>query len=175
VTLLPDRWRGPEETSGLFSITYDDSAMYFAGIVKDHYLLHAARKEEPYQADAVSLYLDLRDTTEFQKRFFMKDIVLLVFAPPSTSGDSAYWQTVYPYGTRLSGVAYVSRRTEDGYTIEASIPLTQLKNFPALKKVIGLDICIDNLDSDGNRTRMAWNGIWANFMYANRYGRLILK
>lgn len=172
VTLLPNRWKGPEETSGLFSIAYDDSMMYFAGVVKDHYVTHAARKEEPYQADAVSLYLDLRDSTQFQKRFFTKDIVLLIFVPPSDRGDSAYWQTVYPYGQKIQGVTLSSRRTLDGYTIEASIPLNQLNYFTSVKKDIGLDVCIDNLDRAGNRTRMLWNGIWANFMYANRYGRL---
>ena len=175
VTLLPDRWKGPEETSGSFSIAYDDSMMYFAGVVKDQYVTHAARKEEPYQADAVSLYLDLRDPAQFQKRFFTRDVVLVVFAPPSDRGDSAYWQTVYPYGQKIQGVTYSSRRTSDGYTVEASIPLSQLNHFTSSRKEIGLDVCIDNLDRSGNRTRMVWNGIWANFMYANRYGRLKIR
>jgi hypothetical protein len=175
VTLLPDRWKGPEEASGSFAISYNDSMLYFAGVVKDRYVMHAARKEEPYQADAVSLYLDLRDSTQFQKRYFTKDVVLLVFAPPSDRGDSAYWQTVYPYGRTIQGVTYSSRRMPDGYTVEASIPLSQLNNFPASRKEIGLDISIDNLDRTGNRTRMVWNGIWANFMYANRYGRLRIQ
>ncbi len=175
VTLVPERWQGPSESSGSFSIIYNDSLMFFAGTVTDQHLLHAARKEEPYQADAVSLYLDLRDSTDFQKRFAFKDVVLLVFAPPSSVGDSAYWRTVYPYGTQVPGVAYASQRIAGGYTIEVSIPLSQLKNVPSTKKEIGLDICIDNLQENGNRTRMLWNGIWANFMYANRYGRLRLK
>jgi hypothetical protein len=105
---------------------------------------------------------------------FLKDVVLLVFAPPSDAGEEPYWQTVYPYGSPLKGVRYASKKISGGYTVEAAIPISELKNFTSARLSVGLDVCIDNLDSAGNRTRMLWNGIWANFMYANRYGRLII-
>jgi hypothetical protein len=174
ISLLPDRWAGPDETSGQFALALKDSTLYFAGTVHDKQIFHSSRKQEPYQADAVSLYLDLRDSSTFQKRMFLKDVVLLVFAPPSDAGEEPYWQTVYPYGSPLKGVRYASKKISGGYTVEAAIPISELKNFTSARLSVGLDVCIDNLDSAGNRTRMLWNGIWANFMYANRYGRLII-
>ena len=174
ISLLPERWAGPGETSGQFALALKDSTLYFAGTVHDKQMYHSSRKQEPYQADAVSLYLDLRDSSTFQKRMFVKDVVLLVFAPPSDAGEEPYWQTVYPYGSPLKGVRYASKKIPGGYTVEAAIPLSELKNFAPARSSVGLDVCIDNLDSAGNRTRMLWNGIWANFMYANRYGRLML-
>lgn len=177
VTLVPDRWRGPDEASGEFIVTASDSELVLAGIVRDKELFHSSRKEEPYQADAVTLYLDLRDSTEFQKRFFSKDVFTIVFAPELEKGEKPYVTCVSPYGAPVKNIRYASLRIKGGYTIEAAIPLSQLKNFPSSRKTqsVGFDIVIDNLHGNGERVRMAWNGQWGNFMNASRYGLLKLQ
>jgi hypothetical protein len=172
VSLLPERWTGPSESSGKFAVAVNDSALYFAGEVVDPWVTRAARKEEPYQADAVSLYLDLRTGEEFQRRSIGPGIVLIVFAPPSDKGEEAYWLGVYPFDRQIRGVRFASRRTGEGYTVEASIPFDALGRVLHAGDTVGLDVCIDNLEASGNRTRMLWNGIWGNFMTAHRYGRL---
>ncbi len=175
VTLVPGRWAGPQESSGEFAVALGDSELYFAGRVVDPDILHASREAEPYQADAVSLYLDLRDSLSFQQRFFTDGIFLAVFAPESDDHRKAYWISVYPNAHPMKDIRFGSQRTDDEYTVEASIPLRELPHFPGRGSTVGLDVCIDNLQANGNRTRLLWNGIWANFMYANRYGLLHLR
>lgn len=175
VTLVPERWTGPQESSGEFALALGDSELFFAGRVVDPNVFHASREAEPYQADAVSLYLDLRDSLGFQQRSFTSGISLAVFAPESDAHQKAYWISVYPYDRPMKNIKFGSRRTPDGYTVEASIPFREIPDFRGKGGTVGLDVCIDNIEANGNRTRMLWNGIWANFMYANRYGRLHLR
>lgn len=175
VTLVPERWSGPEKVSGSFAIKVSDSYLYFSGTVIDNHIIHSTRKHEPYQGDAVTLYLDLREDNEFQRRMFMENVYAIIFVPECDSGDGPYLQTIYPYGETLENIKYASKRTDDGYTIEAAIPLDQLNGFDLSRSVIGFDVCIDNLNQNGTRTRMMWNGPYTNYMYGNKYGRLILK
>lgn len=175
VTLVPERWTGPQESSGEFALALGDSEIFFGGRVVDPDVFHARREAEPYQADAVSLYIDARDSLEFQRRLFTGGISLAVFAPESDVHQKAYWISVYPYDRPMKGIRFASRRTPDGYTVEASIPLREIPGLRGKGQTVGLDVCIDNLEANGNRTRMLWNGIWANFMYGNRYGRLHLR
>jgi hypothetical protein len=172
VSLVPERWSGPEDVSGEFAVAFGDSELFFAGTVRDSHILHASRKEEPYQGDAVSLYLDLRGPEDFQKRVFTNGVYLLIFVPESDKKEEAYYQTIYPYGRQLKRIRYASKRVQDGYTVEASVPYAELSLLPVSGRTIGVDVCIDDLEPAGTRLRMLWNGIWANFMYANRYGRL---
>jgi hypothetical protein len=172
VSLVPERWRGPGEVSGEFAAAFGDSELFFAGTVHDDHILHSSRKEEPYQGDAVSLYLDLRGSEDFQKRMFSSGVYLLVFVPESDKKEEAYYQTIYPYNRQLNHIRYASKHVPGGYTVEASVPYSELSFLPSSGRTIGVDVCIDDLDPAGTRTRMLWNGIWANFMYANRYGRL---
>ncbi len=175
VTLVPDRWSGPGEVSGSFAVKVSDSYLYFGGTVIDDHILHSPRKHEPYQGDAVTLYLDLREGDEFQKRMFMEHVYAIIFVPECDSGDEAYIQTIYPYGETLENILFASKRTDNGYTIEAAIPLGQLNGFEPSRPFIGFDVCIDNLNPTGTRTRMMWNGPYTNYMYGNKYGRLKLK
>lgn len=175
VTLVPERWNGPEESSGRFIVGMNDSSLFLAGEIKDSDVIHASRREEPYQGDAVTLYLDLRDSAEFQKRFFYKDVYALVFTPVADNGADGYVTTVYPYGSTLQGIRFASKKTEGGYTIEAAIPRNQFKGSLAHRKSAGFDIVIDNLKKSGERVRMAWNGTWGDFMNAGKYGLLKLQ
>jgi hypothetical protein len=175
VTLVPERWSGPDEVSGSFAVHISDSYFYFAGTVVDDRIIHSARKHEPYQGDAVTLYLDLREGDEFQKRMFMEDVYAIIFVPECDCGDDAYFQTIYPYGTTLQNIRFASKPTDSGYTIEAAIPLEQLGGFDLSRSVIGFDVSIDNLNPTGTRTRMMWNGPYTNYMYGNKYGRLALQ
>ncbi len=173
VTLVPDRWTGPAEASGAFRLAMDDSLLYVAATVVDSNVIHATRREEPYQADAVTIYFDVRDSAQFQKRLFYKDVYALVFAPVSDKGEGPYAITVYPYGTTIARVRYASLRTKTGYTIEAAIPILELGPL-AGRSAIGVDVVIDNLKLSGERVRMAWNGTWGDFMDASRYGLMKL-
>lgn len=174
VTLVPDRWQGIEEVSGRFAVKLSDTHLFFAGEVVDNYVMHSPRKNEPYQGDAVTLYLDLRGEDEFQKRMFMEHVYAVIFVPECISGDEPYIQTIYPFGTEVENIDFATKRTKNGYTIEVAIPIDQLIGFNPSSDMIGFDVCIDNLYPDGTRTRMMWNGPYTNYMYGNKYGRLIL-
>ncbi len=147
----PARWAGPETLSASAWLGRDERNLYLAVRVVDPAFVPTSRRAGHAQGDAVMLYLDGRAPAEVGEEKVTKGVSQIEFAP-GRDGKSAC--IFFPDGS-YAGVCASARRTAEGYTLEAAVPLAI---FPCHGPVLGFDLSVCNEAEDENAQMMFWQG-----------------
>lgn len=160
---------GSPPARAVFGVLWSDHRLFVAIRVDDAELHNDS--EQPWQDDAAAVYLDGnhdagedydRHDWEFIKGYDDSDLFAKQRAL-STGGKA-------PTQTR-----HGSARTDQGYTVELSIPWSDLAVTPATRDTVGLDIGV-NVDDDGGERdgQLMWAGTKFTFRNPSVFGDLVL-
>lgn len=160
-----DRWGGTTDLSGVVWLCRDDKYLYIGVKVRDQ-KISVNRKMPPY-GDCVDLFVDTRKG-RFREPSPSEGFYRFLLLPGRRGGGDRYVFMVYPtFDTGLVtrgwgrvGGAVASRIIEDGYTIEAKIPLLNFQGYPytkSLGKELFFDISINDKDRI-MKSKIFWEG-----------------
>lgn len=173
----------PENASARVWVRFTPDTMYLAAQVRDNDpMVNDMDPIKMYGGDALELYIGFRGPTGrtvINKEFEYQ----LGLAPTSKEGRPVvFW---FHKDVELTNAKIVAKKTSDGYTMEAAIPLADIKApTDTLRNgaFIGLDAVLDDLDRDdwapaGNdRGRaLSWNGLPSNWIDPSNWGIGIIR
>ena len=171
-------WNGVKDSSGSFRMVWDESALYVGVQVTDDKLL--VGEKALYNGDSIELYFDTATDKDMFSDDFHKHQGRLNCAPVCPPDYPVRMGVAKAPGGAIqhldAGKAQIaSRRTEDGYTIELKIPVSDVKLAPGI--VWGFDASVIDYDGDpgGQKNQMVWHGgheVWSN---PHKFGFLMLS
>jgi LmbE family N-acetylglucosaminyl deacetylase len=154
------------DSSATFRLAYDDQRVYVDIDVKDDVVVSNIAPNDirgHWRSDSVEICLDPAGGAEdtmgcFKLGIFPFDTTGVVRAARDADANQGPVEETAP-GTRL-----VSRRTTDGYRIQAAIPFSEIGVAPANGKRLGFDIIVYDGDKRNaaigeniNKSRIAWS------------------
>jgi hypothetical protein len=160
-------YRGAEDLSGRFLVTWDKSALYMAGEVVDD----SVTSGEAWETDRVNLVFDMNNDTD---RFtydsqnpaaseWQPDDYWVFCRPFADSGytrGQVFRIASDAYG-EMPGAVIASARTGDGYRFEMSLPVASLSGLvPFVGKVVGFDMFVTDGDGESQTTEIMWANRW---------------
>ena len=145
-----DLWRGPMDSSCRFRVAIAGDRLAMLVEVTDDQI--NTDQKESWDNDAVEICWDLNASGPSGSGL-TPGTGQMIFVPADASGTAK--QTLFAPAMRLgvptpATLQSFTRRTSDGYTIEFSIPLTELGAAPgATINEIKLALCLDDRDIQG--------------------------
>lgn len=173
----------PTGTTGTVNTAWDQDALYVYAQVKDNtgpYTGYALEKPgNLWRNDSVTLFIDVMDTktgTNNMETLTPLSFMVLIDASGKLivkdSGENVCTD-------EFTGYEVKTKRTADGYIIEARIPwYFMVKDMVVEGKTIGFDIQINDSINDtvGRQSQVFWSDYTGDsFLYLDRWGRLELK
>jgi len=150
-----------------FSVCHDGTNLYVSIVVRDDELIRAQTDAGSlWKDDGVELWLDTRNDAGYFKGLPHNPGCYQVNFRPALEPGQETGHVVYRHPTLnnqpLPGVVAASRRTADGYALEAALPLTAMRGTPwESPRKIGFNISIGDADrKDGKDTwnHLLWKG-----------------
>ncbi|MEM8882947.1 MAG: sigma 54-interacting transcriptional regulator [Planctomycetota bacterium] len=146
------KWDGPEDLSGTVRAVRTQTDLYLLFEVRDDVLLHEPGRRF-WIGDSIEVFLDTDRVTDSEQTRYSDDDRQLFFLPIF---EGVKWSVVargpglpYPSGG-LTGIALRTVRRDDGYTLEARIPLGSLHPLrPDADGTIGFDVALNDVDTPG--------------------------
>ncbi len=153
-------YKGDEDASFNFKLTYDDDFLYVAVKVKDDEIILDPKKSV-WQQDAIRIYMDARPATQSASGTEQNnghDYLGLFFSPAKSDKDemTIYQKDLFPENTKLSA----SYDNEFLY-YEAAIPVSWLNDsYGSDWKYLRLNVAITDADNNGSVARLFWQPEW---------------
>jgi len=121
-------WQGPESLSAKVYLSYDESNLYLAALVRqDHEVAGATRQDVQPQGDGLELVLSSGWDEDRSTGWTRRDIPLIL-APGKDARSPVVWNVTRR--APAAGARLVAKTTGQGYLLEASMPWTL---FPGIQ------------------------------------------
>lgn len=148
-----DAWYGNGDASVRFSVAEDKQFLYVAAHVLDDER-HARPKDDYNKQDSLEIRIDARPEDKRVGGGAFKEYLMLGLAAGQKT-ENLFKGDQLPEGTRMESVM-----TDDGYTVEAAIPLAYFvaqggEGWSSLR----INFCINDFDPDGD-ARVWWRPNW---------------
>ncbi len=136
--------RDEADLSAWFSARWDWEHLYFYMEIKDDSL--SVNSSVDYLNDGLELYLD---TDNSKSKFYGNDEYQLRFV---LGGNNLYADI----GAHFEGARIEQRSQSEGYTLEIAIPWKSLNGMPSVDQLLGLDVHINDNDSNTRNGKISW-------------------
>jgi len=174
------RWSGPGDLSASVRAVRAGGDLHLAFEVSDDALVHESGRSW-WAGDSIEVFLDTdAGDQEDGDRYTDDDfqLFLMPFHPGLRWGVVARGPDVpYPTGG-LRGIEIAHRRTEEGYAVEARIPLWNFERLrPDAEGRIGFDVAINDVDTPGadmTESYMTLSGRFELYATPRNFARLAL-
>lgn len=154
----------PENRSFRFALSHDSDNLYVACEVKDDEVVRENKGENLWKDDCVELWIDAHhDAGKLHNMPRNPGLYQINLAPPAAEGgpvEIAIFRNPRPSDSLKAAIKAVSRRNPDGYSMEISIPLAELRGQDALKPEMGFNISICDADKHGKQ-----KGTWVHLVW----------
>jgi hypothetical protein len=178
-----EEWDGSDDLTVNWHVGWDDAFLYFAFMVVDDTHAQNQTGNQTFRGDSIELQVDANRAGDFGPTISPDDFQISLSPgdfgalPPSTwlfQGTADGSMTDAPAGHTITAV---SRRTADGYTLEAAIPWFDLGIAPAPGLVIGLAANANDNDRPGTAAQevMKSNAPGRRFGDPTTWGTLTLQ
>ena len=145
-TILKENFTNMQDCSGVIYGAWDDSAFYFAVQVVDDVFVQNYTGAQINNGDSVTLVFDTDLEVDFNIPFYNSDDFHIDFSPGNFAGLKPEAFIYFPSRNPM-GIEIASKRTSNGYIIEAKIPWENFVNFFAEDMdVIGFTASIFDTD-----------------------------
>lgn len=150
VTAGADTWTGPADLSGTVRLAWRNTGIFIAARVTDDIVSQAASAKDLWKGDHICLLMDLTPGVEEKRSAFGNGQFQVGISPGSLSAggnppEIAVWA---PANAPDKGGEVVSKKTADGYLIEAFIPWTRLKvTGVAMNKDANFEFALSDCDT----------------------------
>jgi len=160
IKIDPGAWKGPEDCSFRFGVSYDDKNLYIALEVTDDASFLDAGKY-PWEQDGVEIRLDARPDPErsmsrgemeFEKTF------LFSFSP----GDGGEPLVVYGKEKLPAGSRYACVKTAKGHNTEIALPIKHLNRGQGkIWEALRINVAVDDFDGpEDSGSQIWWRPDW---------------
>ncbi len=143
------------ELSGIFYLGHDGKNLYIAGRIKDDNVVTSQTGGNIYKDSCVEVYFDTnKDGFSFDRDPYDYQFG---FAPsgPDQKPQSWAWGNMQKVPDNIT---YIAKLTNDGYIIEAEIPLEAVKGLTVNKdRGIGFSISIHGKNKKGKPEKLQWS------------------
>ena len=136
--------KGGEDLRSWFSILWDWQNLYFYIDVRDDSL--STNSSVDHLNDGIEIYLDADNS---KAKFFGEDEFQLRFV---LDGENLYADI----GAYFEGATFEQVRHEDGYILELAIPWDSLNGMAIADHFLGLDVHINDNDSNTRNGKISW-------------------
>lgn len=153
---------GTYNNTATFGVLWDNNNLYIGAKILDSTLNNDS--PDAWNNDALEVFIDANNnklnTYDGYDNQFIKG-----------------WNTGTLFSkTAITGAQHAWAAIDGGYTVEISIPWSQLGITPAVGTQIGLDVANDDDDNGGDRDAQAvWQGTMNNYQSTANFGTLVLE
>lgn len=136
--------------AGKFNLLYDDEFLYLSGKITDNSPLTNLKDDaDIWNGDAIELAIGTNPDADLNRtKYLLSDIQLGI----KMNANPYIWN--WRKKSRVNDATVKNNLTEDGYTFEAKIPLSNLGNMRFLEgKNYGFELALDNGDNSGKRIK----------------------
>jgi len=167
---------------GMFHISHDTEALYFAIRVVDKIIYNPHDVFDLWKGDSVELFLDVRPIGPSEgkpslgQQEYSPGCYQLLLAPSDSPENVTRWRCAKQTDYFIQQMELASKRLESGYTLECRIPLNQLyeTTLERLSSPIGIDVAINDVDEPQlSRVRYVWSGTMENYQNAEHFQRAL--
>jgi hypothetical protein len=145
-----------------FGALWDNNNLYIAAKVIDNTLNNDS--PDPWNNDAIELFIDANNNK------------LTTYDGYDNQFIKAWNSSTLFSKVAVNGVQHAWAAISGGYSIEISIPWSQLGITPAAGRQIGFDMANDDDDNGGDRDAQAvWQGTINNYQNTSAFGTLALE
>jgi len=155
--LNPGKWKGEKDLSCFFSLSYDRENLYFTARVKDDFYFPEEKLVLGQYGDEVNLYFSFADV---EKEILQMGLNCwqLRFCPGK--------REVFIKSMPIPKSRVFTRKTEEGYFVESSIPFSFFRFKPEKGKIVFADVSVIDADSQqGAKSHLVWHAKckpWSN-------------
>jgi hypothetical protein len=149
-------WDGSQDLTAVWRLAWDDNNLYIGVTVIDDTHVQTQTGNQIFRGDSVDMQFDTNRDADFEARLSPDDFQITL-SPGDFAGlpPAAFRFQGTTNGAILDApgghhVTVAAQRTDDGYTLEAAIPWSDLNLTPAPGLVIGL--ALNASDNDGPGT-----------------------
>jgi hypothetical protein len=153
VTVGGANWKGADDLSATVHLAWRQETLYVAADVTDNVLRQTQRGANLWKGDHIELYLDTAPGFNADKTVFGPRQFQIGLSPGNFShiGDALTdippeGYAFLPAGTVAKDVAVASRKTANGYTIEAAIPWTNFNFKPQVGLPLAVEVAVSDTD-----------------------------
>ena len=145
-----------------YGVLWDNTNLYIGARVLDATL--NSDSSDPWENDAIEIFIDANNNK------------LGSYDGSDNQFIKAYNSTTLFAKVGVSGAQHAWAAITGGYSVEISIPWSQLGITPSAGTTIGFDIANDDDDNGGTRDAQAvWNGTIDNYANTSAFGSLVLN
>ncbi len=147
-TIKKENYTNAQDLSGTFSSSWDEDHFYFVIKVVDDIINQPYTSNQINKGDCIALAFDMDLEGDMQIPFLNDDDFLIEISPGNFAEMGPESFVRWPSNAPLRDAIIASKRTSDGYIIEASIPWDNFSGFkPADETVIGFTVSIMDTDN----------------------------
>jgi len=169
---------GVADASARFWLASDGEALFLAMAVRDDWVGNLRRYSEPWNGDAVELFLDLRKGDRLGQAEHGDGVYQFFLVPPDAKTPDATWRLWQPKSPFASVLTLAGGRSDGGYTLETRIPWASFgPHAPQPGQSVGVDVCLDDADAATpvrREAQLAWAGSVRNHVDASGFARALL-
>lgn len=154
-----EKWKGEKDLGGIIWIGWRRENLYVAVEVEDDRFVQNMSGKDLWKGDHIEIYIDTKWMPQARGRFGEGQFVIGI-SPGNllSSVDPLFDIPPESYiflPKHLKGdIRVFARRTENGYSLEASIPFKLLGIVPREGMIMGIDICISDTDNPDIQEKM---------------------
>jgi len=166
----------PDDVAGRACALWDEKHLYLFAEIIDESLTNPYRQTHPWTGDAVELFLDLREADSLGQPLYDNSVMKLFLVPPDEVHPEPLVKIQQPNGLEANGIKIASRKTANGYTVEARIPWALATSAPISSgRIIAMELTLDDLDQgDYQHRQLIWRGGADNWRNPSLFQRLVL-
>jgi hypothetical protein len=147
-TIKKENYTNAQDISGVFSSSWDEDNFYFVIKVVDDIINQPYTSNQINRGDCISLAFDTDLEGDMQIPFLNDDDFLIELSPGNFAENRAESFVRWPSNAPLKDAQISSKRTSDGYILEAVLPWSNFSGFvPEDETVIGFTVSIMDTDN----------------------------
>jgi hypothetical protein len=147
-TIKKENYTTPQDLSGAFSSAWDEENFYFVIKVVDDIINQPYTSNQINKGDCIALAFDTDIEGDMNVPFLNEDDYLFEISPGDFSGKGPESFVRWPSNAPLIDALIASKKTDDGYILEAAIPWSNFGDFaPQDETVMGFTVSIMDTDN----------------------------
>ena len=157
---MPRNWKGADDCSYRFGVSYDDTYLYIAVRTRDDVTV-VAPPRRLLEQDYVEIMVDGRDEplrSANGRRNPFRDYLQLFLTPSPEGGPGKLWDT----GKRPEGILAACRKDALGLTAEVGVPISYLSKLQGGDwKAVRINVAVNDFDpGEDYYIQLLWQPRW---------------
>lgn len=158
IVIANTSWDGPEDLSGKIYVMWDEEYLYLACDITDDVVIQEQEGTTLFQGDTIEVYLRMNYQENAGLNYYTTTDYQFGFTPGTDAEAPDYF--IWNNATLLGDIIVEPQKTPTGYQLEIAIPIWEMGLILEEGLEIGLDIAIDDVDTQGagdTEVQLCWS------------------